>query len=156
MDALYNQNLQAAQLGQRIDLHQSKIKIRELQKIVSGLKRDNLKLKSKLEDQDTSQNMIEFDKVRNMVETSEHNYELSKNLCMRINNLAQEYRKQTEDVETFEDLIDSQEWLIDSCMTASKDFKRTIKKQLDKLSVKLKTLQDELGHESDRKGNFDT
>lgn len=33
LDALYNHNLQAAQLGQRIDLHQSKIKIRDLQKV---------------------------------------------------------------------------------------------------------------------------
>lgn len=110
------------------------------------MQKENGKLKSKLNDLETSNNMTEFDKVRNMIDISKQNYELSKNLCNRINELAQEYRKQTEEVESFEELVDSQEWLIDSCMQASKEFKKSIRQQMDQLTAKLDKLQNTLNN----------
>lgn len=55
----------------------------------------------------------------------------------------------TEQVETLEDLLDSQEWLIEACMEASKEFKRkakskvlNFKKDLEEAHIKVKTNRD--------------
>lgn len=76
-------------------------------------------------------------------------YEESKDLCQRINDLAKEYRNMTEQVETIEDLLDSQEWLIEACMEATKEYKRkakskvlNFKKDLEEAHIKVKTNRD--------------
>lgn len=80
LDALYNKNLQAVQLGQRIDLHQSKVKIQELQKVLSNLKKENLNLKSKLTNQEAYINISEYDKIKKILESTKHNNKIANNL----------------------------------------------------------------------------
>lgn len=54
-------------------------------------------------------------------------YDDSKQLLQRISDIAQEYRRTTETVTNVEELLDSQEWLIEACIEAAKEFKRVIK-----------------------------
>lgn len=65
-------------------------------------------------------------------------------LCQRINDLAQEYRKNTASIESMEDLLDNQEWFIEVWMQSAKEFKRSLKKKIDKHTEEINLLKIEI------------
>jgi len=121
----------------RNELTEAHSKMREFQMIIKNLKSENKKLKSQISSLEKQLDNTMFEKFKYLegsIEMGTINYEESKKLVNRINEIAQEYRKNTEEVESFDDLIDAQEWLIETWMTAAREFKRNLKKQLDKLN----------------------
>lgn len=89
---------------------------------------------------------------------------------MRINDVTHEYKMRVEQLKNIDEVIDSQEWLTDSCMQSGKEFKsiinsyrlmllnlelslkaaqRTIKTQMDHLENRAKEIKQNLKHEQE-------